>query len=250
MGPTERFSTRAGYYARYRPRYPEAVVDTLESEAGLRPGSMLADIGAGTGISAELFLRRGYAVTAIEPNAEMRAKAIAALSANPAFRALPGTAEQTNLPAQSIDLVLCAQAFHWFRLQETKQEFRRILKPGGLIAILWNLRRRDASPLMAALEDLLFEYCPSYAEHIFKDHEEAITNVEQLSPEVQARTFDWVDTLDRLAFLGRMLSASYVPLEGAPNHSALFAGLNRLIETHARHGQLDIVYQTRLFWTR
>ncbi|MEO8658961.1 MAG: class I SAM-dependent methyltransferase [Bryobacteraceae bacterium] len=145
MNPTERFSSRADAYARFRPTYPEEVVDLLETEAGLRPSALVADIGAGTGLSSALFLRRGYQVTAVEPNAEMRAKAVASLGAEARFSAVSGTAEATGLPSESVDCVLCAQAFHWFRLEQTKAEMYRILKPGGIIAVMWNLRRPDAS---------------------------------------------------------------------------------------------------------
>ena len=249
MEPTERFSSRAGHYARYRPGYPEAVVDTLEAQAGLRPGNMVADIGAGTGISSALFLRRGYAVTAVEPNDEMRARAAAALGANPAFRAVAGTAERTGLPAAAVDCVLCAQALHWFRLPEASMEFRRILRPGGLIAVMWNLRKRAASAFMEGLETLLYAHCPTYAEQVFKDTQKAVVNVRTLSAEVNAGVFEWVDPLDREVLLGRMLSASYVPLEGEANR-AVVEGLVRLFEQQQQGGRVEMVYETKLFWMR
>lgn len=247
--PTQRFSSRAGYYARYRPGYPDLVVNTLEAEGGLSPGGVIADVGAGTGISSALFLHRGYTVIAVEPNADMRAKAVAALHSSPDFRAVPGTAEETGLPSHSVDCVLCAQAFHWFRREEAIAEFRRILRHDGLIAVMWNLRRRDASPFMEGLEALLHAWCANYSEHVFRDTQEAVANVQTLSPHVQGRVFEWTDPLDRDSLLGRMLSASYVPLEGEA-HRAVIDGLNRLFDEHQSGGRVEMAYDTRLYWTR
>jgi SAM-dependent methyltransferase len=179
----------------------------------------------------------------------MRAKATAALGASPAFWAIAGTAENTGLPAASVDLVVCAQAFHWFRLPEASVEFRRILKPGGVIAVMWNLRQRQASAFVEGIESLLYEYCPTYAEHVFKDTEEAVVNVQKLSADVRGRIFEWADPLDREALLGRMLSASYVPMEGDANRAVL-EGLNQLFDEHQHEGRVAMVYQTKLFWTK
>jgi len=108
MKPTERFSNRADEYARWRPSYPSEAVDAM----GVAPGALVADIGAGTGISSELFLRRGCRVVAVEPNAAMRDKAEQALAAYSDFRTASGTAEATGLQDESVDAVFCAQAFH------------------------------------------------------------------------------------------------------------------------------------------
>lgn len=249
MQPTERFSNRADRYARYRPGYPEAVVEILAVEAGLPAGGTIVDIGAGTGISSELFLRHGYAVTAVEPNSAMRAKAEEWLGANPHFHAVAGTAEETGLPSQSADCVLCAQAFHWFRAEEAKREFRRLLKPGGVVAVMWNLRNSEASPFMAGLEALLMRYCPDYADRVHQETRQAVAGVTALGDAVKARELPWVDLLDHETLLGRLLSASYVPLEGHPNHAPLLADLNALFTEHARDGRIDMVYDTKLYWT-
>src|SRR5689334_17665803 len=109
MNPTGRFSDRAGDYARFRPTYPAAAIDAVLD--GLTPPITAADVGAGTGISATLLADRGVRVFAIEPNAAMRASA----APNPLVEWREGSAERTSLADHSVDLVLCAQAFHWFR---------------------------------------------------------------------------------------------------------------------------------------
>src|SRR5439155_2562540 len=107
-----RFSSRVGDYVRYRPRYPRDVVSMLSSEVGLTRDWVVADVGAGTGISAELFLENGKVVWCVEPNREMRGAAEGLLSKYAGFRSVEGTAEETGLGSGSIDLIVCAQAFH------------------------------------------------------------------------------------------------------------------------------------------
>ncbi len=107
---------------------------------GLRKGRRVADIGSGTGIFTELLLLKGCFVTGVEPNAPMRQAAEQKLGGYDRFYSLEGSAEQTGLADHSIDLITVAQAFHWMDPAPTKKEFNRILKPGGRIALIWNLR--------------------------------------------------------------------------------------------------------------
>jgi len=134
--PTQRFSNRADNYTRYRPHYPDGVLDILRDGIGLTPQTVIADIGSGTGIATALFLRNGNPVFAVEPNREMRVAAEEQLHARPGFQSVQGTAEATTLPAASVDCVVAAQAFHWFDPVKTQAEFRRILKPGGWVVLM------------------------------------------------------------------------------------------------------------------
>lgn len=111
MKTTERFSDRVENYVRYRPGYPAAVVSMLAEEAGLTPGSVVVDVGSGTGISSELFLRHGNRVLGVEPNREMREAAERLLAAYPGFRSVDGTAEATTLDPGIADLVVAGQGF-------------------------------------------------------------------------------------------------------------------------------------------
>ena len=134
MNPLTYFSDAAADYAKYRPTYPEVAIDKVLSGLGLRSQIVAADIGAGTGIASRQLAEKGIKVFAVEPNAEMRQAAIS----HPLIEFCDGTAEATNLPDASVDLVVCFQAFHWFDRDRSLSEFRRILKPAGRLALVWN----------------------------------------------------------------------------------------------------------------
>ncbi len=132
LSPTSRFADRASDYARFRPSYPAEAIDAALAGMPIASGLVAADIGAGTGISSRLFAERGVRVLAVEPNAAMRESA----EPHEGVTFVDGTAEATGLESASVDLVICAQAFHWFRPVEALAEFRRIVKPGGRLVTL------------------------------------------------------------------------------------------------------------------
>ncbi|MBD5635763.1 MAG: class I SAM-dependent methyltransferase, partial [Candidatus Eremiobacteraeota bacterium] len=128
-----RFFGLAERYDRFRPDYPPAAIEAIL--AGLPSGAVVADIGAGTGISTRALSAAGARAIAIEPNDEMRAFACAS-----GVDARAGSAENTGLATGSVDVVGCFQAFHWFANAAPLAEFVRILRPGGRLAIVWNER--------------------------------------------------------------------------------------------------------------
>ena len=109
--PTKKFSKKADFYARYRPSYPQAVVDCLREEGGLGDTAVVADIGSGTGILSELLLKNGFRVYGIEPNNEMRQQAKVQLADHSNFTSINATAEGTTLNGHSIDLITVGQGF-------------------------------------------------------------------------------------------------------------------------------------------
>jgi len=152
---TQRFSDRVQNYVRYRPSYPTALIESMARRANLNHESVIADIGAGTGILTKRLLPITGRVHAIEPNPEMRAAAERDLSKQTGFQSINGTAETTTLPHASIDLITAGQAFHWFNIPKTRAEFTRILKPGGQVALIWNERLADTTPFLIAYDQLL-----------------------------------------------------------------------------------------------
>jgi len=124
MRSTQRFGNRAKEYAAHRPGYPSGAIDAVFAGLSDPCGLVVADVGAGTGISARLFADRGASVVAVEPNAAMRASA----QAHPRVTWHDGTAERTGLPDGSADLVTACQAFHWFATPEAMREFARVAR--------------------------------------------------------------------------------------------------------------------------
>src|SRR5215470_13340205 len=162
--PTQRFSSRVGNYSRFRPSYPAEVLEILNQECALAPESVIADVGFGTGIFTRLLLENGNRVFGIEPNDAMRMAGEEYLAGYPKFTSIGGTAEYTTLPDTSVDLISAAQAAHWFDRDKAIAEFRRILKPGGYLFLLWNDRRTGASDFGRDYEELLLKHGTDYAE--------------------------------------------------------------------------------------
>lgn len=247
---TQRFSNRVDDYIRARPGYPAAVVETLEREVGLSALAVVADLGAGTGISAELFLRRGYRVFAIEPNAAMREAAEHRFGHQAGFTSLSGTAESTGLPDASVDLALAAQAFHWFNQPAVKLEFTRILRPGGVVALLWNSRLTDATPFLRDYEALLQEFGTDYQQVNHQQFDDTVVGNFFAPRPVERRVFPNVQRLDRDSLRSRLLSSSYVPPADDPRSSPMLARLNEIFARHAENGVVELQYQTVLHFGR
>ena len=145
------FAVAAEAYERGRPEYPAELLGWLSGELALGPGAACADLGAGTGKFTRLLARTGAQVIAVEPVAEMRAKLAGVL---PGVRALEGTAQAIPLADGAVDAVLCAQAFHWFAGGEALAEIHRVLKPGGRLGLVWNVRD-ESVPWVAAMTAIL-----------------------------------------------------------------------------------------------
>jgi SAM-dependent methyltransferase len=243
--PTQRFSDRVADYVRYRPSYPPAMFERIRDAAGLGPGSVVADLGSGTGISTEPFLRLGCTVHAVEPNDAMRAAAEELLSGHPGFRSVAGTAEATTLPDRSVDLVAAGQAFHWFRPDPARVEIGRILRPGGRVALFWNRRREDTA-FGEAYETLLRRYGTDYSA---VDHrnvgEVALDRV--FAPGRERVPFENAQELGLEAMTGRLMSASYAPAKDHPDHAPMIRGLEEIFRAHQRDGIVRVEYETVLF---
>lgn len=245
--PTERFSDRVANYVRYRPDYPDALLDALRDEVGWGPMSTLADLGTGTGISAALLLRLGAAVIGVEPNAEMRVAAETALGGNHRFRSVNATAEATTLPDASVDGIAAAQAFHWFDVDRTRRECKRILRPGGRIALFWNNRRTDATPFLRDYEALLQRYGTDYREVSARYADPAALH-RFFGGLYERRTFPHAQTFDFEALRGRLLSSSYAPPPGHPGHAPMLEALAEVYDTHQEDGGVHVHYDTELFF--
>jgi SAM-dependent methyltransferase len=246
---TLRFSCRVEHYLRYRPGYPPQVLETLREECGLTPAAVVADIACGTGIFTQMLLDNGNAVFGVEPNREMRQAAERLLARYANFTSVNGTAEETNLGARSVEFATAAQAAHWFDLSRARREFARILKPGGWAVLLWNERDTDSTPFLRDYEQLLITYGTDYQQ---VRHEHTTANIGSFFAPAPFRqsVFDMRQEFDYVELEGRLLSSSYVPLEGQANHESMLQDLRGIFVAHQKGGRVAMDYHTRMYYGR
>lgn len=249
MNTVERFSSRVENYIKYRPAYPPEVLQLFRDEMHLRDDSIVADIGAGTGISAKVFAANGNQVFAVEPNELMREAAREYLGDFLNVDLIDGTAENTTLLDNSVDFVVAAQAFHWFDETKTRPEFKRILKEDGCVVLMWNERQLDTTRFLRDYENLLIEFGTDY-EQIRHDNitKESLRNFFQT--DFSQAIFRNRQTLDFDGLRGRMLSSSYVPSKDDPRYAEMLKKLESLFATHAENGRIHILYDTKVFYGR
>jgi SAM-dependent methyltransferase len=241
MNPLGRFSDRAADYVKYRPSYPAAAIDAILAGLGEPSQLTAADIGAGTGISSRHLAERGVRVLAIEPNAEMRQAAAPHTLVE--FR--DGTSEATNLPDSSLDLVACFQSFHWFNPVLTLPEFRRILKPSGRLAVVWNLED-GADALTLGYNQIAKTASNS---HPAQKRDRAIEPVLASSDFSDVRSSEFANRqdLDLAGLIGRAKSASYIPNSG-PQLQKIISDLTELYQAHCgNRGFVSLLYKTRVY---
>jgi ubiquinone/menaquinone biosynthesis C-methylase UbiE len=201
------FSTAADAYERGRPGYPEEAMAWLSERLRLEPGRDVLDLAAGTGKLTRALVPFGARVIAIEPIDEMREQLFGAL---PDVDAFDGTAESIPLPDGSVDAVTCGQAFHWFRAQEALREIHRVLRPGGTLALVWNMR--DLSdPLQARIYEILEPHGAGVRSYRDFTPEAAVDGSGLFGP-VEQRSWPYVQRLSRAHLVDRIASISYIAI--------------------------------------
>jgi SAM-dependent methyltransferase len=244
LGSVERFHDRAEDYVKYRPTYPPDAVTAILAGVGPPEHLVAADVGAGTGISARLLGDRGVRVVAIEPGDVMRRAA----APHPNVVWMGGRAEATGLRAETCDLVLCAQSFHWFAPAEVLPEFSRILKPGGRLALVWN-RRSKTDPLTAGYRRAIVEVGGEITAE-WMSFDPADVTASGLFSQPERTTFPNFQRFNLDGFIGRARSASYVPKSGAAGERML-ALLRALYEQYAdANGFVTMVYDTEVYCSK
>ncbi len=240
---TARFSDRAKDYVRYRPGYPQALLPWLAAEAGLSRDSDLADVGSGTGIFSIFLAQAARRVWAIEPNAAMRDEAQSAFSKCPNIFSVSGRAESSGLLAASVDIVTAAQAFHWFEREAALAEFKRILKPGGFLVLVWNNRLTD-TPFLQEYESILLRLAPEYLKvaHQKSLPEESISSC--FVPGFSKTVFATGQDFDLGSLLGRLHSSSYSPAEGQAGYAEIRAAVTDAFNRHQADDRVSFRYST------
>jgi SAM-dependent methyltransferase len=238
----QRFSNRVADYVRYRPGYPAVILDLLRTECGLRPGHVIADIGSGTGLLSELFLKNGNRVYGVEPNEAMRRAGEEYLASYDGFSSIEASADS------SIDFVTAGQAFHWFEPNAARSEFIRILKTAGWVVITWNDRRMEEKRLTREYEELLERFGIDYKR--VKDAYPEAHHIRGFfcSDHFHSRDLPNEQVLDWDGLSGRLRSSSFALTEGHPNYAPMMAELDRIFRAHQRDGYVRMEYFTRIYF--
>lgn len=212
------FGAQAAAYERGRPSYPPEAVDwLLAPEAGWTARDVL-DLGAGTGKLTTRLVERGLNVIAVDPVPEMLEVLRSAL---PETRALLGTAEQIPLPDDSVDAVLVAQAWHWFDPDRAIAEVARVLRPGGRLGLLWNIR------------DERLGWVKEFGEIVGRE-QDRVTAADLPAPftDIQTREVEWTSYLTRDALIDYVASRSYCITSPADVREHTLDKVRQLLATH------------------
>ena len=237
MDNTQKFSGKADVYQQARPDYAQAMLDFIASKWQIGEGSLVADIGSGTGIFTRQLLGLGAKVYAVEPNADMRALAERMLGGNPNFVSVIGDAEQTSLPDHRINLVTAAAAFHWFDPDRFKQECERILLPGGAVVLAWNEMEMSAE-INRGRERIYRKYCPNFRGFSGGNDQENLIKRNFFDGMLKEKRFPNPLCYDRQTFINRALSSSYSLVESDPGYEAYLAEIGDLFDQNALEGKI------------
>ncbi|HKU67531.1 MAG TPA: class I SAM-dependent methyltransferase [Candidatus Baltobacteraceae bacterium] len=225
-----RFSERAGAYAAYRPAYPKAAIDALLRGLGPEADLIVADVGAGTGISTNLLAQRVGSVVAIEPNAQMRERAESRLN----VRWEDGCAETLPLPDKSVDVAAAFQAFHWFDPLRAFAEFARVAR--RRLALL-QYERDETQPFCAAYAAIARRYATDDTEALRMRTLEIFSTL--AGSGLRRAVVPFKQRLTQEGLIGRVDSTSYLPREGEAA-AALRREMARLFDRFARDGFVEM----------
>lgn len=239
-----RFSNRAENYLKFRPAYQPEVLAFMQQSMGLKKSHHIVDIGSGTGRFSKLLLQNGYRVTGVEPNDHMRQTAEKELSGFEDFTSIAGSGEDTGLESNSADLIVVAHAFHWMDVDSAREEFQRILKPGGKIILAWTIRQTNS--------DFLLAY-----DHLKKQFR--ATQAPPLIDEESIQAFYGPGVVQQISFLhnswinfdglkGLLLSSSGIPLPGHSQYDTMISSLVQLFVAYNENGFVNLGYETKLYW--
>lgn len=211
------FDSAAQTYERARPSYPPEAVDWLLESS---PQDVL-DLGAGTGKLTRAFVGRVRTIVAVDPSANMLAQLAGSV---PQARTVVGTAESIPIEDHSVDAVYAAQAWHWVDPERAVPEVRRVLRGGGVLGLIWNIRD-ESVPWVARLTEIVH----GSAAEVFVAQAQGIPD--QLG-DVERLTVRWERPFDRQGLLDLVASRSYVITAAPQRRVEILAQVSELLDSH------------------
>jgi SAM-dependent methyltransferase len=235
------FSNKVRDYVAYRPGYPQALSEFLRSR--VPAGAQVADVGAGTGLLTRDLLAAGYEVTAVEPNDEMRADCDALLGSQPGYRSASGTAEALPCADHSLHLITAAQAFHWFDIAKARAECLRVLRPGGVVALIWNDRVAH-DPLSDAMDNIARDFGGSKRQAMQANDEKAGVAAFFSPQPFETHIWPYAQRLTIDGMVGLLFSRSYMPARDSDEGVRAEHAIRKAVEPLAVHDELTMRYET------
>jgi len=243
----EGFSREAKTYSHGRPDYPDELLGWLGEELDVAAGAEVVDLGAGTGKFTTLLLRTGAQVTAIEPVAAMREQLSEKL---PGAKVLSGTAQSMPLADQSVDALTCAQAFHWFANEQSLHEIHRVLRPGGHLGLVWNVRdeRVDWVAEMGRIVERYEGSTPRFHAGLWR---QAFSGARFEPLRLRKFSYQHVGPPEQV-IVARILSVSFIAALPAEQKQRVGEQLRELIATHPDlkgRNEIAVPYRTEAYST-
>ena len=241
----QNFSGKSGVYSKSRPDYPQKLIEFLFDNF-IKENSVIADIGAGTGIFTKQLSEFNNKIYAIEPNDDMFSSLKENFENSENVESLKGAAEALPLPDKSVDFICAAQSFHWFDKEKFKAESGRILKENGFIILIWNVRDEETN-LVKEIDLINRKYCKNYKGFSsgLKIEKESFSDF--FSGEFISKSFrnDIPFTLEN--FIKRNLSSSFSPTESDENYSPFIEEIENLARRYEENGIVTLPNITKCF---
>lgn len=243
------FHGKAQLYAKYRPQYSQEYKEFLQKTLRLSKNSVVADIGAGTGIHTKILAEITDKIFAVEPDREMLNELQSQLLHLGKIITVQRSAEDTRLPDACVDYVTVAQAFHLFDRQKSLTEFKRILRPSGILVLVWNSKEHD-NELFYDNESVIKKYCPRYCREVHARSFFEDSYKDCFAPNSYTFTYihqDSTELLDKKTFIMRTLSASYAITPTDSNYNTFIKELEIVFDHHATNGVVKVPQSSAIY---